>query len=126
MRQVYKVTALASIEAETAKDAVWGLVRAVMEGKVAPYVEIKPRTVFPKHTGGPSGIPARPGTWWPAGTAAQVMCPKGHTLFLVPEVHTIRPSPAGGEVSPSLVCKADGCSFHDWITLEGWEGEAKP
>jgi hypothetical protein len=116
MRQIYKVTVLASIEAETAKDAVWGAIRGIVDGVVSPYVEIRPRKGVPKHTD--PHIPARPGTWWPAGTAAQYMCPHGHTLFLVPDVHTIRPN---GDVTPSVVCKAEGCSFHDWITLEGWE-----
>jgi len=118
MRQIYKVTLLAEVEAGTPQDAVWGAIRGVMEGKISPYVEIRPRTVFPKHVD--PNIRARPGTWWPAGTAAQVLCPNGHSIFLLPEVHTIRPN---GEVSPSLVC--NGCDFHAFITLEGWE-DPKP
>ena len=25
-----------------------------------------------------------------------------------------------GIVTPSLVCPFDGCSFHEWVQLEGW------
>jgi len=25
-------------------------------------------------------------------------------------------------VSPSMVCLADGCSFHEFIRLDGWDG----
>ena len=28
---------------------------------------------------------------------------------------------ADGSVSPSVVCDNEGCSFHDFIKLEGWE-----
>ena len=25
-----------------------------------------------------------------------------------------------GTVTPSLVCPYEGCTFHDWVKLEGW------
>lgn len=28
---------------------------------------------------------------------------------------------ANGAVSPSVVCPTEGCRFHEWIILDGWE-----
>lgn len=29
---------------------------------------------------------------------------------------------ADGSVTPSLVCPRSGCTFHDYVKLEGWDG----
>lgn len=44
------------------------------------------------------------------------MCPEGHIGSL--DDHQIGEN---GEVSPSFVCPQD-CAFHEWITLENFEG----
>ena len=33
---------------------------------------------------------------------------------------------ADGTVSPSVVCTYDGCDFHEFITLEGWDQVSEP
>lgn len=40
------------------------------------------------------------------------MCPNGHIGTF--DDHLISEN---GEVSPSVVCPEDDCSFHEWITL---------
>jgi hypothetical protein len=47
---------------------------------------------------------------------ADVVCPNGHQGLI--EDHEIA---ASGQVSPSVVCTQDGCTWHVWIKLEGWE-----
>ena len=42
-------------------------------------------------------------------------------IGLVTAVHTIR---ANGEVAPSVICGVDGCGFHRFIALDGWETKA--
>lgn len=65
---------------------------------------------------------ALPGTWTPAPAGmprerfkATVRCPDGHEMTL--RAHVITDD---GVVGPSLVCPERGCSFHEWVTLDGW------
>lgn len=30
-----------------------------------------------------------------------------------------------GKVSPSVVCPTEGCTFHEWIQLEGWSSQVQ-
>lgn len=47
-----------------------------------------------------------------------VVCPVCHSaLTLSGRVHSVSEV---GAVSPSFVCTRAGCSFHDFIVLEGW------
>ena len=46
---------------------------------------------------------------------ASMTCPNGHGLTL--GQHSIT---ATGEVSPSVVCLARGCSFHEYVRLDRW------
>ncbi len=68
-----------------------------------------------------------PGTWRPRTRdgvrAANFACPRcgrraglGHGSN-----HDIA---ADGSVSPSVVCDSDGCGFHEFIKLDGWEAGA--
>ena len=74
------------------------------------------------------GEPLHPGTWgrgapaWQArhpGDICVVTCTNGHQTRLVSAIHSVA---ADGTVSPSYVCVADGCSFHEFVRLEGWPG----
>lgn len=62
-----------------------------------------------------------PGTWKglqrPVGRSASFTCPVcGQTGALTD--HEIAED---GTVSPSVVCPRDGCTFHEYIKLEGWQ-----
>lgn len=61
-----------------------------------------------------------PGTWkglgTPNGRSASFTCPNGHVGTL--SDHDIA---ADGSVTPSVVCSYDGCDFHEYIQLEGWQ-----
>jgi hypothetical protein len=46
---------------------------------------------------------------------AELTCSNGHAISL--RGHQIN---AAGGVSPSVVCRAAGCDFHDWVRLQGW------
>lgn len=46
---------------------------------------------------------------------AELTCSRGHSVSL--RGHSIA---ADGTVSPSVVCLAPGCDFHDFVRLEGW------
>ena len=50
---------------------------------------------------------------------AELTCSNGHGVSL--RGHSIAPD---GRVSPSVVCLAPGCSFHDFVRLEGWSAGA--
>ena len=62
-----------------------------------------------------------PGTWKELlvgkkeRRSAIFTCPNGHIGSL--SDHEIL---ANGSVHPSVLCPASGCSFHEFITLEGW------
>ena len=63
----------------------------------------------------PPGGPA-PGQWRVISGAVWVSCPTcGQVGTLDHEVA------ADGTVSPSLVCPRDGCAFHEYVRLAGWE-----
>lgn len=58
----------------------------------------------------------------PSRRTAIVSCPGcGQSASL--SDHTIG---ANGDVEPSLVCPAKGCSFHEHVTLVGWRRENAP
>lgn len=46
---------------------------------------------------------------------AELTCSNGHGVSL--RGHSIA---ASGRVSPSVVCLASGCNFHDFVRLEDW------
>jgi hypothetical protein len=50
---------------------------------------------------------------------AEMTCSQGHSLVL--KGHSVG---ADGQVAPSVVCRADGCTFHDFVRLEGWSAGA--
>lgn len=51
------------------------------------------------------------------GTMLPVMvCDQGHESTI--RTHSVG---AGGIVRPSSVCPVDGCGFHQWVKLEGWD-----
>lgn len=50
---------------------------------------------------------------------AELTCDNGHAVSL--KGHAIS---ADGVVSPSVVCLAQGCDFHDFVRLEGWTAGA--
>jgi hypothetical protein len=49
---------------------------------------------------------------------ALVTCNQGHESVLSAETHSVS---FEGQVSPSYVCPIEGCAFHHYVTLEGWE-----
>jgi hypothetical protein len=46
---------------------------------------------------------------------AELTCSNGHAISL--RSHSIH---ADGMVSPSVVCRAPGCDFHDFVRLDAW------
>lgn len=79
------------------------------------------------------GAPPAPLTWgyatrlrhtdgrWACQTGqdlALCTCREGHTTRLTGRVHTVA---ADGTVQPSYVCPVGGCTFHEWVRLEGWD-----
>jgi hypothetical protein len=64
--------------------------------------------------------PTRKGTWWPLGhnngRSASFCCPSCGLMGVLTE-HEIGDR---GSVTPSVVCPADDCDFHDYICLEDW------
>ncbi|ACS40453.1 MULTISPECIES: hypothetical protein [Methylobacteriaceae] len=46
---------------------------------------------------------------------AEMTCSQGHALVL--KDHTVT---AEGRVLPSVVCQARGCTFHEFVRLDGW------
>lgn len=61
-----------------------------------------------------------PGTWKggnsPYGRTALFCCSNGHIGSL--SNHEIAED---GTVTPSVVCPHEGCNFHEFIKLEGWQ-----
>jgi predicted RNA-binding Zn-ribbon protein involved in translation (DUF1610 family) len=62
----------------------------------------------------------KPGTWKPLIDAGRVSatfaCPKcGEIIFLTD--HQIE---EGGIITPLVICRTEGCGFHENIILEGW------
>jgi len=63
-----------------------------------------------------------PGPWWhPLQNgdvlSATIRCPDCQTVVTVTS-HSID---AQGVVTPSVVCPMDGCSWHVWVKLAGWQ-----
>lgn len=103
-----------AVEADTAQQAANIAVQRLLEGKVQIPVRSKARVIFARKA---DKGPAKPQTWWPMGKMAQILCPFGHNITLLADNHVIRDN---GEVTPSVVCKVNGCTFHDFIQLDGW------
>ncbi len=59
----------------------------------------------------------RPWDFGPQGKTAAFICPKCGNLAMLID-HKIAPD---GTVTPSVVCPHEGCTFHEFIRLEGWE-----
>jgi len=55
----------------------------------------------------------------PEGRTALFACPNGHIGSL--SDHEIADD---GTVLPSVVCPHEGCDFHEFIKLEGWQSDA--
>ena len=79
--------------------------------------------VLARHEG--EGEP-KPGTWKRVtgdladiGYLAVVRCPECKLLESIARKHTVA---ADGKVSPSVVCPHDGCNWHVYVRLDGWEG----
>lgn len=75
-----------------------------------------------------AGVPPTPLTWdvarhWEgepvacAHDVALLTCSAGHTTRMSGDIHSVA---ADGAVSPSYVCTVAGCSFHDYVRLDGW------
>lgn len=45
-------------------------------------------------------------------------CSKGHTTRMTSKYHRIADD---GTVHPSVVCPIDGCGFHEFVRLVGWD-----
>jgi hypothetical protein len=78
--------------------------------------------------GQPYGDSGGPLTWRPIVSSVErpmafqfdvalTTCRNGHEQTLNLRIHAID---AQGNVSPSYVCPAGGCDFHEHIRLEGW------
>jgi hypothetical protein len=61
----------------------------------------------------PSWIPCHASTL--ARFKAELTCPYGHGLIL--RGHSVS---SEGIVHPSVVCPHPGCSFHEFVRLDGW------
>lgn len=46
---------------------------------------------------------------------AHMTCSRGHAIVL--SGHSIS---SEGAVRPSVVCRTEGCDFHDWVELKDW------
>jgi len=60
----------------------------------------------------------------PSGSGVFITCPGCKKSSFIdttgsPESHAIDES--SGDVSPSLDCPNDDCSFHEFVTLEDWK-----
>ena len=60
------------------------------------------------------GLPP-PGTWWPWHGTVMLSCTNGHVASLRDHIIAI-----DGTVTPSVVCPWEGCTFHEWVVLDGW------
>jgi hypothetical protein len=49
---------------------------------------------------------------------ALLWCSRGHVCTICGHEHTISDD---GTVSPSCVCPREGCTFHEFVRLVGWE-----
>lgn len=65
-----------------------------------------------------------PGPWWSplkGEMNPMIKCTQGHTAFLTQ--HEIQED---GTVDPSIVCPDDGCNWHIWGRLDGWDQGHRP
>jgi hypothetical protein len=79
------------------------------------------RKVLPKGDWEPgtwSGMDTSQYSFVDADRSANMVCTNGHQLSLIN--HKIS---SDGTVSPSVICPEKGCDYHEFITLEGWNGE---
>lgn len=60
------------------------------------------------------------GSFWAQSDQDLALCTCGnrHTCRLSGNVHAVA---ADGTVTPSYVCPVTGCSFHEWVQLDGWD-----
>lgn len=112
----YQVTIQCGIEANNPQEAVLGVINRVLGRSVQAIVAPLPRVLLERLLQGP----AKPLQWWPMGESAQIICSGGHAVALLAETHTIRDN---GDVTPSVVCGFEGCTFHAFIGLSGWGEE---
>lgn len=52
---------------------------------------------------------------------ALLTCSRGHTCSLTIDKEHAHTIAADGTVSPSVVCPIEGCDFHEFVRLIGWE-----
>jgi len=45
-----------------------------------------------------------------------LVCDQGHEAII--RTHKVNPE---GVVTPSIMCPVEGCTFHEYVKLEGWE-----
>ena len=67
-----------------------------------------------------------PGTWHGGRKSdgkriASVCCPKCKKIAMLSD-HEIKP---GGIVAPSVVCPREGCTWHVFVQLDGWNSVCK-
>lgn len=58
---------------------------------------------------------AQPLSWWRSNKNVWMVCANGHPAILDHDITT------DGEVSPSVVCPENGCSFHEWVVLDAYD-----
>ena len=82
------------------------------------------RILIHRHSGDGEALPLHWTSCHPATIArfkAEMTCANGHGLTL--RSHAID---AMGVVSPSVVCPIQGCSFHEFVELDGWNFGSLP
>lgn len=67
----------------------------------------------------------KPGSWWRALRGRVfIRCPECKMptqMGTDADGHAVN---VGGEVHPSVECPTKGCTFHRYVRLEGWAGDA--
>ena len=68
-----------------------------------------------------------PGTWFWEGVDRYIIlvfhCPKClHIFRFAKKIHSVA---IDGIVTPSVVCPWEGCRFHEFVKLNGWNGVDK-
>jgi hypothetical protein len=79
-----------------------------------------PTTSIPRHTTEGQAPPLHWKACHPSTQRrfkADLTCSRGHGISL--KNHRIE---ADGRVVPSVVCLAPGCDFHEYVSLDGWNG----
>lgn len=57
------------------------------------------------------------GVWYVYGETIVMSCPECGAIGVL----TDHKADSDGKVTPSVVCSRDGCGFHDYVKLEGWD-----